>query len=93
MQPLRRRLFILAAAAILPLAVMTGIALLTLVNQQRAQGARTAIELARALASGVDSELSSSIDVLQALGTSPTLDHRDLRRFDQRTMRVVSTSS
>jgi signal transduction histidine kinase len=91
MQPLRRRLFILAAAAILPLALMTGIALLTLVNQQRALGERTAIELARALASGVDSELSSSIDVLQALATSLALDNRDLRGFDQRARRVLAT--
>ena len=91
MQPVRRRLFILAAAAILPLAVMTGIALLTLVNHERAQGGRTAVELARALASGVESELNSSIDVLQALSTSLTLDNRDLRAFDQRARRVLAT--
>ena len=62
--PLRRRLFILAAAAILPLALTTGVALLVLANQQYQQAARAGIELARALASSVDSELSSSIDVL-----------------------------
>ena len=89
--PLRRRLLLVAAVAILPLALATGFALLTLVNQQRAQGQRAAVELARALASAVDSELSSSIDVLQALGTTPTLDQRGLHAFHTRAQRVVET--
>jgi len=91
MKPLRQRLLLLAAVAILPLALATGFALLTLANQQRAQGGQTAVELARALATAVDSELSSSIDVLQALGTSPSLDQRALRAFHARARRVVET--
>ena len=93
MRPLRQRLFLLAAAAILPLAVMTGIALLRMVDAQRAQAGRASVELARALASGIDSELNSSIDVLQALGTSPTLDNADLRAFHLRALRVVGTQT
>ena len=89
--PLRKRLFILAAAAILPLALSTGIALLVLANQQYQQAARAGIDLARALASSVDSELSSSIDVLHALGTSPTLDRGDLAGFHTRAKRVLAT--
>jgi len=47
--PLRRRLFLLALVAILPLAVASGIGLQALVTQQRLQAERASIDLARAL--------------------------------------------
>jgi hypothetical protein len=69
--PLRRRLFLLAAAGIVPLLIMSGIGLYALAQQQRIQAERIGLELARALATAVDAELRSSMSVVQALATSP----------------------
>jgi len=69
--PLRRRLFLLAAAGIVPLLIMSGIGLYALAQQQRIQAERIGLELARALATAVDAELRSSMSVVQSLATSP----------------------
>ena len=74
---LRQRLFLLAAAGILPLALMSGIGLYVLAQQQRAQAERASLELARALASAVDAELHGVSHVLDALATSSALDTGD----------------
>ena len=52
--PLRRRLFLLAACAILPLAVMAGIGLYALARHQDAQAERVGLELARSVANAID---------------------------------------
>ncbi len=91
MIPLRRRLFALAAAAILPLAAISGIALWALVRQQHVQAERATLELARALATGVDAELRRSISVLETLATSPVLEAGDMKAFYERSQRVVGT--
>src|SRR3954463_5823289 len=75
---LRRRLLLLAAAGILPLAAMSGIALWALVQQQRVQAEGAALELARALGTAVDAELRRSISVLEALAVSLHLDRGEL---------------
>ena len=51
---LRTRLFYLAAAGFLPLAVMSGVGLLALVQQQRSQAERAEIEITRALSTVLD---------------------------------------
>src|SRR5262249_8964904 len=88
---LRRRLFVLAAAGIVPIAAMSAIGLYLLLQQQRVQAERVGLELARALATGVDAELRSSISVLEALATTLTLDRDDLRGFRDRAERVLTT--
>jgi signal transduction histidine kinase/ActR/RegA family two-component response regulator len=89
--PLRRRLFLLAAAGILPLALMAGIGLYVLAQQQRTQVERVGLELARAMASAVDGELQSSISVLESLATTVTLDRNDLPGFYERARRILGT--
>ena len=89
--PLRRRLFVLAAAGILPLAVVAGVGLHALARQQRAQVERVGLELARALATAVDAELHRSVAVLEALATTLALDRNDLSGFQERAQRVVDT--
>jgi len=89
--PLRRRLFLLAAAGIVPLLVMSGIGLYALAQQQRIQAERIGLELARALATAVDAELRSSISVVQSLATSLALDRDDLSGFQERAQRVLET--
>src|SRR5450631_404667 len=58
--PLRRRLLLLAVVAILPLALMSGVALRALWLQQRQQLERSTLDLTRALATAVDNEVLAS---------------------------------
>ncbi len=93
MVPLRRRLFLLTAAALLPVAVIAGFGLYVLVDHQRDEARRAGIELTRALATAVEAELGRSISVMEAVATSPTLDSGDLPEFYRRVTRVVETQS
>jgi signal transduction histidine kinase/ActR/RegA family two-component response regulator len=88
--PLRRHLFVLTAAGILPLAVFAGIGLYGLRRQQGAEAERVGIELARSVANAVNSELGSVISVLEALATTPTLDRGDLAGFRERADRIMA---
>jgi signal transduction histidine kinase/ActR/RegA family two-component response regulator len=87
--PLRRRLFVLVAAGILPVAVMAGLGLVALARQQRAQAQRVGLELARSVATAVDAELRSSVSLVEALATTPTLDQDDLDAYRVRAERVL----
>lgn len=82
--PLRRRLFLLAAAAILPLAIMSAVALYAVYRQQQQQAHAAGLEIARALATAIDSELQRTVSVLEVLATSVRLESGDLRGFHQR---------
>src|SRR3954470_11394125 len=90
--PLRRRLLLLAAVAILPLALMSGIALHALVQQQRAQTEQSSRDLARALATAVDTELRLTVSALQSLalteplGTSADLDLASAHQLARRVL-------
>ena len=87
--PLRRRLFLLAAAVILPLAGMTGIGLYVLARHQREQAEKVGLELAHSVATAVDAELRSSIAVLEALATSRALDEDDIPGLRERATRLL----
>ena len=87
---LRRRLFALITAGVLPLAVMAAISLYALRERQTAQSQQVGLELARSVATAVDSELRTSIAVLETLATTPTLDDDDLIGFRTRALRVLS---
>ncbi len=89
--PLRRRLFLLAAVGILPTALMSGIGLYVLALQQRAQAERVGVELARAVATGVDASLRSSISVLESLATADSLDRGDVPAFYEHARRALVT--
>jgi signal transduction histidine kinase len=82
-EPLRRRLFLLAAAGIVPLALAAGIALLALASEQKSQAERAGVELARALATSIDAELYRSVAALESLAQGPALDTGDLKRFHE----------
>jgi signal transduction histidine kinase/ActR/RegA family two-component response regulator len=87
--PLRRRVFALAAAGILPLALTAGVGLYAIRRQQNAQAERVGVELARSVATAVYAELRTSISVLETLATSLTLDTDDLVGFRDRAQRVI----
>jgi signal transduction histidine kinase/CheY-like chemotaxis protein len=88
--PLRRRLFVLAATGLLPVALMAGVGLYVLLKQQRAQAERVGRELSRSVASSIDAELRSSTSLLELLATTPTLDRDDLTGFRERARRVLA---
>jgi signal transduction histidine kinase/HAMP domain-containing protein len=88
---LRRRLMLLAAAGILPLAAMSGFGLAALVQQQREQTERASLDITRALATAVDAELRSSMAVLEGLATAAPLDNNDADGFYRVAQRVVTT--
>jgi signal transduction histidine kinase/ActR/RegA family two-component response regulator len=68
---------------------MAGTGLYVLARQQRAQAERAGVELARSVATAIDVELRSSVMVLEALATTPTLDGDDLAGFRERARRLV----
>jgi signal transduction histidine kinase/ActR/RegA family two-component response regulator len=90
-EPLRRRLLLLAAAGIVPLAAMAGLSLMALIAQQREQAARAGLEITRALATAVDADLGRSIAVLQGLAIGPALDTGDMVRYREAMRRVLET--
>jgi len=79
--PLRRRLLLLVAAGLLPLALISAAALLYLYQQNRNQAERSVLEVARALSTAVDAELGRTEAALMVLGNSLLLDDADLSRF------------
>src|SRR5690349_12522985 len=89
---LRTRLLYLAAAAIVPLALMSGVSLIALLHQQRQQAERAGIELARALATAVDAELQRSVGLLQVLANAPSLERGEMERFYEVTRRVLQNN-
>jgi hypothetical protein len=91
-QRLRRRLFILVAAAILPVAVVSGLALYVFTEKQRAQAGQAGLEISRALSTAVDAELDRAVAVLEGLAASPALDSGDLRRFHLVMRRVLAAN-
>ena len=90
-EPLRRRLLLLAAAGIVPLAAIAGVSLFALIHEQRKQAEQTGVELTRALSTAVDASFSRSIAVLQGLAIGPALDTGDLVRYRESMRRVLET--
>ena len=89
---LRSRLLYLAAAAFVPLALISGVSLVALVRQQGNQAERAAVELSRALSTAVDAELQRSISVLQVLASAPALERNEMERFYDVTRRVMDVN-
>jgi signal transduction histidine kinase/ActR/RegA family two-component response regulator len=86
--PLRRRLFLLAAAGVLPLAIMSAIALYAQYQQTREQAQRAGLDVARALSTAVDAELRRTLAVLEVLATSSALEGGNLALFHTRMERL-----
>jgi len=79
--PLRRRLLLLVAAGLLPLALISAGALLYLYQQNRSQAERSVLEVSRALSTAVQGEVGRTADALLVLSNSLHLDESDLTRF------------
>jgi signal transduction histidine kinase/ActR/RegA family two-component response regulator len=88
--PLSRRLVVLTAAAILPLAVLAGLGLYRLARRQYVQAEQVGLELARSVANAVDAELRRAVSILETLATTPAIDQSDIDGFRQAAERVVA---
>jgi signal transduction histidine kinase/ActR/RegA family two-component response regulator len=90
--PVRRQLWILAAACTVPLAIMGAISLWGLQHQQDEHNRQVGLELARSVAGAVDAELRRVSIVLQTLATSPQIDRGNLHGVLERARRVERLS-
>jgi signal transduction histidine kinase/CheY-like chemotaxis protein len=88
-QPLRLRLFMLAASGLLPLVIAAVLGTAYLIHDRREAAQRSALELSRALATAVDSELKSAIGVLQTLSVSDNLAASRLSQFQEQAQRIT----
>ncbi|MPZ42503.1 MAG: response regulator [Betaproteobacteria bacterium] len=88
---LRVLLILLAAGALLPLALMSGIGLFLLDSHHRDQTRRLGVGTARALSMAVDAELNRAMAVLLALAGEASLEEGDVQRFRDHAQRVMRT--
>ncbi|MGK9067349.1 hybrid sensor histidine kinase/response regulator [Stutzerimonas chloritidismutans] len=86
---LRSRLIAIAVAGILPLALVAGLGMLSIVNEQKRLAEKRSLETTRLAATAVEVELSRSLNVLQALSQSPLLDEGNLDSFADMVRRVL----
>ena len=91
--PLRRQLFLIAVAGILPLAVLAGAGLHLVFEQQREAEQRRALEVTRALATAVDTELKRSQSALEVLASTIVLDRGDFSSFHTMARRAVESQA
>ena len=87
--PLRRQLIFLALASLLPMATLSAVGLAVLFESQREAEQRRTLEITRALASAVDSELRRSISSLQVMAAAIEQDNLDLDSFDDLAWRTL----
>lgn len=87
---LRYRLFILAAAGIVPLALFAAFAVMGLVADRRQEAERSALELSRAIATAVRGELRSTLAGLEGLALAAQFDGGRVSDFDRVARRAVS---
>ena len=87
--PLRSRLLLIALSGIVPLALVAGLGLLSMVNEKTELAKQRSLEATRLAATAVEVELSRSLNVLQALAQSALLDADDLDGFAELVRRVL----
>jgi signal transduction histidine kinase/CheY-like chemotaxis protein len=80
-RPLRHHLLLLAAIGLLPLALLGAWVTHDLSEAQRREVERSTLDLSRALASAVESELLNTVSALAGLSDSPALAQDDTRSF------------
>ncbi|MET0332847.1 MAG: ATP-binding protein [Rhizobacter sp.] len=80
-RPLRHQLLMLAAVGLLPVSLLGGWGIWNAIQTQRQNVERSTLELSRALASAVESEIDASMRTLEAMARSPLLASGDLQGF------------
>src|SRR5690349_18049699 len=80
-RPLRHHLLLLAAIGLLPVVLMSAWLIYDQTEVQQRNLQRSALDLSRALASAVESELQATVNALQGLAPTQPLDEVKLREF------------
>ena len=88
---LRGRLNLLVLATLAPILIFAVLMIVRLSDQERLTFQRGAIERSRALSTAIDSQLRSSIALLESLATSPSLTDGDLSVFQERSARILTS--
>jgi signal transduction histidine kinase len=91
--PLSRQLFLIAVAGILPLAILAGAGLHLMFEQRREAEQGRALEITRALATAVDTELKRSQSALQIVASAIVLDTADLDSFHTIARRAIQSQA
>ena len=91
MRSLRVYLLILVLGAMLPGTLLTALLVWRAFDNDRTATERRLLESARVDAVALDREFAATISTLEALGTSPTLDHDDLQGFHAEGRRIQAT--
>jgi PAS domain S-box-containing protein len=86
---IRQWLAMLLAACMVPAAVAVVALFLYSYQRERAGIERATLDVTRALTQAIDRELASAQGAMQALATSPNLDHADLRAFYGQAIEVL----
>ncbi|MES2889119.1 MAG: ATP-binding protein [Pseudomonadota bacterium] len=81
--PLRRSLLSLAALGLLPVTLLGAWGVWTTFQAQQQDQQRSILELSRALATAVESELNGTVSALSVASKSPALAKGDLRAFHE----------
>lgn len=89
-RPLRFRLFLLAASGLLPLAIVAGVVLAFLTGERERDAQQASMAVARAMASAVDTELRSTIGVLESMAVADELHLQRLEDFHASARRLAS---
>lgn len=89
-RPLRFRLFLLAASGLLPLAIVAGVVLAFLTGERERDAEQASLAVSRAMASAVESELRSTIGVLESLAVADELHPSRMADFHTMARRLSS---
>ncbi len=88
---LRSQLHLLGAGTLLPVALFAAVAVMLEVQHERATIERDTLGRARAAMSAIDAHLRGSIDALETLAASRSLEAGDIRAFHAESQRVLRT--
>ncbi len=90
---LERRIFVVAAASLLPLAILSSVTLVTAARDQKARLLDAHTQTARTLSTAVDSQIQSAVASLDALAASPRLAQADLPAFQRELRELLNRRS
>jgi signal transduction histidine kinase/ActR/RegA family two-component response regulator len=87
---LERRVFLVALAALIPVAILSCVLLIASTREQRERLYRIADGTVLALLNAVDAELKSTVAVMDALAASPRLSRADFERFREESEQLLA---
>jgi signal transduction histidine kinase/ActR/RegA family two-component response regulator len=87
---LQRRVFLVALAALLPIAALSCVLLVSAAHEQRERLYLAADGTVLAVINAVDAELKSTMGVMDALAASPRLARGDLERFREEALQLLA---